>query len=64
MEEKEYIINALTIIDYEIVDEDLEFFINYCLEKHYNIFEPLYNEYRLRPPKYFKILYLKIQPFL
>jgi hypothetical protein len=64
MDEKIYIINALTLIDYEIVDEDLDFFVNYCLEKHYNIYVPLYNEWRVRHPKYFKILYLKIQPFL
>jgi len=62
--EKDYIINALTLVDYEIVDEDFDFFVNYCLEKHYSIYEPMYNEWRVRYPKYFYILYLKIQPFL
>ena len=62
--ETERILQALKMIDYEIVDTDLDFFINYVLEKHYNIYKPLYTEYRLVPPKYFFFIYKLILPYL
>jgi len=64
MDETEYIKNALILIDYELVDDDNDFFINYVLYNHYNINEPLYNEYRTKTPTYFKTLYNSIKPFL
>ena len=64
MEETEYIKNALILIDYEIVDDDVNWFINYTLERFYGINEPMYHEYRTKIPTYFKTLYKAIEPFL
>ena len=62
--EKIEIITALSIINYEIVDEDLQWFINYVLYNHYGINEQMYHEYRTKYPTYFKTLYKSIKPFL
>ena len=64
MKETEYIKNALILVDYELVDDDETWFINYTLERFYGINEPLYNEYRIKYPVYFKTLYKMIEPFL
>ena len=64
MDETEYIKNALVLIDYELVDNDNDFFINYVLNKHYNINEALYNEYRTKTPVYFNTLYNSIKHYL
>ena len=59
------IINALKIIDYEIPDEDFEYFIGYVLWVYYGKDEePPEKEFRHRYPKSFKFLYNWIKPHL
>jgi len=58
------IINALKIIDYEIPDEDFEYFIGYVMCEHYGKEEPPEKEYRHRYPKMFRFLYKWIKPNL
>ena len=58
------IINALKIIDYEIPDEDFEYFIGYVMCEHYGKEEPPEKEYRYRYPRLFRFLYNWIKPNL
>ena len=57
------ITEALKKIDFQIVDDDAIGFQTYVFKNHYKIDLPYeYPEYR--PPKYFRILYKEIFPFL
>jgi len=58
------IINALRAIDFEIPDEDYEYFIGYVMCEHYGKEEPPEKEFRIRYPKLFKFLYNWIKPEL
>lgn len=56
---------ALTIIDFELNDNDKNYFYVYVLNKLFNKEYPYpYDyEYEYRPPKYFKLLLKQIEPY-
>jgi hypothetical protein len=60
--ERTAILNALEKIDFEIVEDDLELFVSYCLIHYYSYNAPLPLETKL--PKYFKFLLKEIIPYL
>ena len=51
---RDIILKYFNKIDFEIMDEHLEPFIQYALNHYYNI-EPIY-DCGFKPPKYFKTL--------
>lgn len=55
---------ALNIIDHQIPDNEKDLFFRYALMQKWNIALTLHDDFSVKYPKLFKILYKSIEPHL